>query len=376
MTRIVVTGGYGFLGWHLRVRLRAMHDAEVTVLDRAVLDDPERLRESLSGADSVVHLAGINRAESDSAVETGNVALARRLGDAIVRNGRPLHIVYSNSIQAGNDTAYGNGKQRAGQALGQAAAESGSTMADVRLPNLFGEHGTPHYNSFVATFCYELTRGRNPNVVDDKQVPLLHAQRAAGKLIEETARRENTQCWPDAPRRLVSDVLGQLRSFKETYDRGQIPDLADDFTVDLFNTFRSYLFPQHFPLTSSVNVDQRGELFECVRAHGGPGQTFISTTEPAMTRGDHYHLNKLERFFVVQGQAEISLRRVLDDEVLRFSVDGKDRAFVDMPTMWVHNIRNVGEGELITLFWANQLLDPAAPDTYREAVEMEPERVP
>jgi UDP-2-acetamido-2,6-beta-L-arabino-hexul-4-ose reductase len=124
-----------------------------------------------------------------------------------------------------------------------------------------------------------------------------------------------------------------------------------------------------FPIAPQVHADQRGSLFETVRAHGGTGQAFVSTTVPGAMRGDHYHLHKVERFFVVKGEAEISLRRLLHDDVVRFRLSGSTPSFVDMPTMWVHNIRNVGDDELVTMFWADQLLDPENPDQYPELVE-------
>ena len=148
-----------------------------------------------------------------------------------------------------------------------------------------------------------------------------------------------------------------------------MPAFADGLELDLFNTLRSALFPGAYPILPTVNADQRGALHECVRAHGTGGQTFVSTTHPGQVRGEHYHLRKIERFHVLQGTAEIALRRVLTDEVVRFKVDGDTPALLDMPTLWVHNIRNTGDTELVTLFWSDQLFDPEHPDTFREPVE-------
>lgn len=366
---IAITGGQGFLGWHTAVRLRAEHQVDAVVLGRAEFADQDLLKERIAAVDTVIHLAGVNRAESDDAVESGNVEIAQQLAEAIVRSGRPLHVVYGNSVQALLDNAYGRGKSLAAKILRDALDKVSGTFVDVRLPNLFGEHGRPSYNSFVATFSHEVAHGREPNVTGDKQVPLLHAQDAAEVLINSARNRDSFTLAPEGKPHGVSEVLRMLVDFHEKYAEGQVPPLPDKFTVDLFNTYRSYLFPQHYPFASTVHADQRGELFETVRVHGGTGQTFVSTTVPGVTRGDHFHLSKVERFFVVKGTAEIALRRALDDEVVRFRVTGEDRAFVDMPTMWVHNITNVGDDELITMFWADQLLNPAAPDTYWEPVE-------
>lgn len=369
--KVAITGGHGFLGWHTAVRLRAEHNVEALLLGRRDFADRAQLSSALNQVDTVIHLAGVNRAESDEEVESGNVAIAEILADALAMTEGNHHVVYGNTIQSQIDNPYGRGKARAAKILGSVLEERGGTLADIVLPNLFGEHGKPNYNSFVATFCNEIAQGRAPEVTGDKQVPLLHAQKAADHLIQAAQSRENLQRTPECGPFLVSEVLDRLLEFSEAYAEGQIPNLTDAFSVDLFNTYRSYLFPQHFPFTPKVNADERGELFETVRVHGGTGQTFVSSTFPGAVRGEHYHLSKVERFFVLKGTAEIALRRVLDDEVVRFRLSGSDHGFIDMPTLWAHNITNVGDDELLTMFWSDQLLNPDAPDTYREQVNHE-----
>jgi UDP-2-acetamido-2,6-beta-L-arabino-hexul-4-ose reductase len=360
---IAITGGSGFLGWHTACRLRATESVEPVLLGRGELGDPVALRDALAGVDTVLHLAGVNRADSDREVEDGNAELAQTL--AVALDGRPVHVVYANSVQADLDNAYGRGKRRAAELL----AELPGTLSDVLLPNLFGEHGRAAYNSFVATFCHELANGRRPQVTGDRQVPLLHAQDAAAGLIGAARVREDAVLRPAGEPHGVGEVLARLVDFQATYAvSGELPDLSSPFAVDLFNTYRSHLFPQQFPINPAVHRDPRGDLYETARSHGGTGQVFVSSTRPGHTRGEHYHLRKVERFFVLAGEAEISLRRLLHDDVVTFRLSGETPSFVDMPTMWVHNIRNVGGGDLITMFWADQLLDADHPDQYPEKV--------
>ena len=179
---IAITGAEGFLGWHLSCRLAATRGVEPLRLGRADLADLTSLRSGLAAVDTIIHVAGVNRAESDDDVERGNVELADTLAAAI--GDRPVHVVYANSIQSDLDNAYGRGKRRAAEVL---RALPG-TFADVVLPNLFGEHGRPAYNSFVSTFCHEVASGREPVVHEDRQVPLLHAQAAAEALIVAAGR--------------------------------------------------------------------------------------------------------------------------------------------------------------------------------------------
>jgi UDP-2-acetamido-2,6-beta-L-arabino-hexul-4-ose reductase len=220
----------------------------------------------------------------------------------------------------------------------------------------------------VATFCQRLVAGEVPEVVDDKEVPLLHAQAAADQLIGAGYRSRNETVRPAGTTLRVSEVRDRLTLIHEVYARGDIPPLVDNLSVDLFNTYRSFAFPHAFPMHPPENADRRGELFEVVRSQGGPGQTFYSTTRPGAVRGEHYHLRRVERFFVVHGEAEIGLRRLLHDDVVTFRLSGARPGFVDMPTLWVHNIRNVGSDDLVTAFWSNQLHDPHDPDQYPEPV--------
>jgi UDP-2-acetamido-2,6-beta-L-arabino-hexul-4-ose reductase len=365
--RVAVTGANGFVGWHLRCRAHALGLATVSPVDRALMTEDGGLDRAVGKSRVVVHAAGVNRGDDDD-VERGNVQLAERLVASLRRTGSRASLVYANSIQADRDTPYGRGKSRAASVLAGWASETGADMTDVRLPNLFGEHGRPDYNSVVATFCRRLADDQEPEVQCDGELSLVHVQQAVDHLLG-VATSANPRP-PLNPRTMrVHQLLSILREQRTTYRSGDIPLFADEFELDLFNTLRAALFPSSYPFHPAVSTDNRGSLHECVRSHGAGGQTFVSTTLPGQVRGEHFHLRKIERFHVLSGEAEITLRRVLTDETVRFRVSGERPAIIDMPTLWVHTIRNVGAGELVTLFWADQLYDPGDPDTYRETVD-------
>jgi UDP-2-acetamido-2,6-beta-L-arabino-hexul-4-ose reductase len=365
--RVVLTGAHGFLGWHLRSRLRATTAHQVVALGRG---DGSRLDAELRDADAVIHLAGVNRGP-DEDVEFGNVQLARDVADAVRRSPKAPRIVFANSIQAGNDTPYGRSKARARDILAASAERASAPFADVVLPNLFGEHGRPDYNSFVATFAHAAVDGRTP-VIQDRPVRLLHAQPAAQLLIDALDLAGSTTLRPEGEPTTVARVWRILAESRHAYASGDIPPLDTQLRVDLFNTLRAVMFPRRYPIGLSVRRDHRGGLVECVRAHGGQGQSFVSTSAPGVTRGEHFHLGKIERFLVLRGRARIALRRLFSRDVVSFEVTGDEPAAVDMPTMWAHNITNVGDEELVTFFWTNELFDPDAPDTYPESVEPTP----
>ncbi|QGN32791.1 NAD-dependent epimerase/dehydratase family protein [Microlunatus sp. Gsoil 973] len=359
--RVLLTGAQGFLGWHTHARIHALSGHQVVPVGRT---DWHRLGELAADCDAVIHVAGINRGEPDE-VEKGNVKLAEDL--AVVMRRSPFsRMIYADSIQAGSDTPYGRGKSRAGQILAAASEDVGADFSDLRLPNLFGEGCRPNYNSFVATFVQHVLNDSSPQIVD-RPIDLLHVQDAAAVLID-ALESPSPPAVPSGTSTTVQSVFDTLASMYALYQRGDIPALATDFDLQLFNTLRYAMFPAFYPIRLPRYADHRGALTEAVKVHGGQGQSFVSTTVPGVTRGEHFHLHKVERFVVVSGRARIELRKVLSSDAVTFDVDGDNPAVIDMPTLWAHNITNTGDTEVVTLFWANEIFDPAAPDTYAEPV--------
>ncbi|MBM6545754.1 NAD-dependent epimerase/dehydratase family protein [Janibacter sp. YIM B02568] len=366
--KVALTGAHGFLGWHTRLRLHALTEHEVVAVSR---EEWSHLPSLLTDVDAVIHIAGVNRAESPDEVEGRNVQLADDLARAIDGANRPLRVVYANSIQAGNETAYGRGKARAAELLRLAVEGVEGHLVDVLLPNIFGEHGRPQYNSFVATFAHATIHGETPTI-NDAQVGLLHAQDAAQALLEGLTTTE-IMVSTEPENHGVQEVWDLLQEFHGSYvPVGEIPDLSTKFRIDLFNTYRAALFPNYCPISLVPHRDPRGSFVETVRCRGGEGQTSFSTTVPGVTRGEHYHLHKIERFAVIRGQANMELRKMFTDEVLTFEVTGDEPVAVDMPVGWVHNIINTGDDTLFTQFWSHELFRPDSPDTFPEPVRRRP----
>lgn len=366
--RIVITGPDGFVAWHVRCAARAKWGGDLRGVWPDDFADPARLDAALSDADAVIHLAGVNRAHDPAEIQRMNPLLAERLVSSLRRLGRPVPIVYANSIHSRGDSVFGVSKRRAADVLSDWGAASGAPVIDVVLPNIFGEHGLPNYNSVVATFCHSLAAGVPPTVVDDKTLPLVHVAGVADLLLDLALNPTTGKV--DVPGRptMVSEVASLLTTIADDYRTGRLPDLSDDFTRDLFNTYRSATFPAQFPIHPQPADDPRGRLVEFVKGAGGQNQTFYSTTKQGFTRGQHWHRRKVERFLVISGTGEIRLRRLFTDEVVAFSVSGKRPAIIDMPTMWAHSVTNTGTEPLLTLFFADELFDPTQPDTFPEDV--------
>ena len=364
--KVAVTGADGFLGWHTRCALKAAGIDSVPI-DRSTFEDQARLEAALVGADVIFHAAGVNRDAADE-VRDRNISLAHDLTAALDRAGVRPAVIFANSIQSGNGTPFGDGKQAAVDHLTGWGSSAGAPVADIRLPNLFGEHGRPYYNSVVATFCHELATGGEPRIDVDREILLLHVQDAVDQVIELAKAPRSGVVSPEGTATRVSRLLRLLDEFRDLYATGEIPDLTDSLHLALFNTYRSFCFPQQYPIVPPPRSDERGTLFECLRGRGGQAQVFCSTTRPGATRGQHFHLRKVERFVVLRGRAEIALRRLFGDTVVRFDVTGDVPAIVDMPTMWAHSIKNTGSDDLLTLFWAHEIFDPARADTFPELV--------
>ncbi|MCF6445718.1 NAD-dependent epimerase/dehydratase family protein [Nereida sp. MMG025] len=370
--KIVVTGARGLIGWHAHARLYAANCAasfqgsdtpyEIAPLGHTDFKDDAKLEDALTGADAVLHFAGVNRAPDDE-VEAANPAIARRLIAACNAVGATPHIVYANSTHAASDTPYGRGKRIAGEVLAKGAGR----YTDLVLPHIFGEGARPYYNNVTATLIDKLLAGETPDVNPEGRVILCHAGAAAQAAIDAVLGGHTGVLEPDARPMSVPDLLGKLQGFHDSYGANIYPDLTDPFDVALFNSYRAASYPDGWPRPLKLNTDARGTLFEVVKGGGG-GQTFLSTTEPGVTRGDHFHLDKVERFLVVQGKAVIRIRKVLTDEVWEYPVSGDAPAPVDMPTLHTHSIENVGQGPLLTLFWTHDLFDPQNPDTFADKV--------
>jgi len=364
--KVGVTGGRGQLGYYVRVRLAYHHGLEVSVADRETFSDTQQLDAFVLANDVIVHLAGVNRG-TDEEVAHGNRNLATELAAAIDRVGQPRHLIYASSVQRDHTSVYGLAKAAVAEILSDAVARNAGTCVELVLPNLFGEFTRPRYNSFVGTFCALLANGEEPTVNADAPVSLLHYQDAADAIAGAIASRGQVQLRPEGRPTTVGAVDRLLRQMLADYRLGIVPDLRDRFELQLFNTLRSYLYPSLYPFALERKQDNRGSLFEVVKERNG-GQVFYSSTFPGITRGNHFHFDKVERFLVVSGRARISIRKVLTDEVRHFDVSGEAPCFVDMPTLHTHNITNTGSGELLTLFWSHDIFNPARPDTYMEPV--------
>lgn len=384
MLRIGITGQAGFVGTCLYHTLGLYPELYRRVpFEDAFFDSDERLRSFVAQCDVIVHLAAVNRHPDPEELYRTNVELVDRLVGAMEAEGVAPHVLFSSSTQEERDNPYGRSKREGRARLEAWARRCGARFTGLVVPNVYGPFGRPDYNSFVATFAYRLTHGMQPEVVQDAEVKLIYVGSLVRRILAcidgQGAERIACVRVPHDVCMRVSEVLHLFERFGEQYLRqGIIPELRDRNERNLFNTFRSYIDPQErFPAALTPHADPRGVFVETLRTRMG-GQASFSTTVPGVTRGEHFHTRKIERFAVVSGKARIRLRRIGTDRVYEFLLDGQHPAYVDMPVWYTHNITNVGDDTLYTVFWIDEPFDPKDPDTFFEKVapESSKEQIP
>jgi len=371
MIKVGVTGSNGFIGWHLCRTLEIdINKFELIEFQRDWFNENINLDSFVSKCDIIVHLAGLNRHSEESAIYNTNVELAVNLIESFNRIGFKGQVIFSSSIQEERNNTFGNSKKEARELFANWADQSNATFHGVIIPNVFGAFGVPFYNSVISTFCHQLVNNESPKIETDATLNLIYINDVVKNIINlfNTVTNSNVTIGHSDTYK-VSEILELLIKFKNKYfENGQIPAFTNQFELNLFNTFRSYFnLNTHFPIKYKNNIDERGNFVEIVRLETG-GQVSFSTTKPEIIRGNHFHTRKIERFSVIKGKALIQLRRIGTTEVYNYYLSGDEPAYVDMPIWFTHNIKNIGEEELYTMFWINEFYDANDPDTYFEKV--------
>ena len=372
MLKIGITGQAGFVGQHLYNTLRLNPDQYQQIeFQKSFFEDSILLDEFVSNCDTIVHLAAMNRHNDPQVIFDTNVGLVQKMVDSLHRTKSKAHVIFSSSSQEERDNLYGKSKKQGRELMVDWAKSSGGKFTGMIIPNVFGPFGHPFYNSVVATFCHKLAHNDTPTIDVDGDLKLIYVAELVDKIIAQIQSQQshNLITIEHTAQAKVSEILAKLQYFKTQYqENGVIPALETDFDFNLFNTFRCYMdIENHFPVKFTQHTDPRGSFVEIIRLGIG-GQVSFSTTVSGITRGNHYHTRKIERFAVIKGKALIQLRKIGTDKVLDFYLDGDEPAYVDMPIWYTHNIKNIGDEVLYTNFWINEAYNPENADTYFENV--------
>ena len=381
MIRIGITGQSGFVGTHLFNTLGLLPDQFTRIpFEDNHFQSKDKLEAFVQSCDAIVHLAAMNRHNDPAVLYQTNVGLVNQIIRACETTNSKPHILFSSSTQEERDNLYGKSKKEGRQLFEQWAERNQAQFTGLVIPNVFGPFGNPYYNSVVATFCHQLTHNEQPKIEVDGEIKLIYVGELVKCFIDKILDHSVTQSLntvlhcepffvPHTSEIKVSVLLQKLTAYKENYfDKGILPCLDDTFERNLFNTFLCYIdHATFFPFLLKLNTDERGSFVETVKLNSG-GQVSFSTTVPGITRGNHFHTRKAERFAVIKGKARIEIRRIGTNEVISFELDGNYPSLVDMPVWYTHNITNIGNEELYTIFWINEHYNPEDTDTFFEKV--------
>ena len=381
---ILVTGANGFVGRNLvsqleniasgKARNYAIAGEELHVLCYDVDSDPAALEEYCRRADFVFNLAGVNRPEDPSEFMKGNFGFASVLLDTLKKCGNTCPVMISSSTQAALDNPYGESKRAGEELLFAYGRETGARVLVYRFPNVFGKWCRSNYNSAVATFCHNIANGLPIRVNDPSVVMhLVYIDDVVDELIGALSGDEHRAgdfCEvPVVHTITLGGIVELLYSFRDMQQDLEVPDLGDAFTKKLYSTYLSYLPKERFCYPLKMNVDNRGSFTEIIRTPDR-GQFSVNISKPGITKGEHWHHTKNEKFVVVSGHGLVQLRKIGTDEVINFEVSGEKMEVVEMIPGYTHNIINLSDTEdLVTFMWANEAFNPERPDTYFEPVE-------
>jgi UDP-2-acetamido-2,6-beta-L-arabino-hexul-4-ose reductase len=367
--KLLITGSEGFVGSNLCSLLESRDEIELYKYD--LKNNISGLYEALKQVDCIIHLAGVNRPERLEEFESGNAGSLEIICSKLQEFRKFPKIVLSSSIQAELDNPYGISKRHAEEILQKYAENNGAECVVYRLKNLFGKWCKPNYNSVTATFCYNIANDIPIQITDQThEIDLTYIDDVVEAFINEleSVSPGFRFAKPLYSKRIsLRNLAKKIKSFHRIRTSLNLPDFRDTFERRLYATYLSYLNEQNFEYDLNIQSDKRGSLAEFLKSTS-MGQIFVSRTNPGVTRGNHYHHTKTEKFLVLQGEAIICFRHINSDKVLKYQVRGEDYRVLDIPPGYTHSIENVGQYEVVTLFWSSEMFDPVRPDTYFEKV--------
>ncbi len=383
--KILITGAKGFIGKNLIAELKNIREGKTKVYPVSkdlqifaydVESNPADLDVYCREADFVFHLAGVNRPEKSEDFMAGNFGFTSTLLEMLKKYDNNCPVMISSSTQAALENAYGLSKRAGEELMFDYSKATGAKVLVYRFPNVFGKWCRPNYNSAVATFCYNVAHGL-PIQVNDPTVTmhLVYIDDVVRELIMALAGLETrTDKYCEVPvvhTVKLGEIVDLVYSFSASRDNLSVPDMGDAFTKKLYSTYLSYLPEDAFSYPLKMNVDERGSFTEIIRT-ADRGQFSVNISKPYITKGQHWHHTKNEKFCVVSGRGVIRFRKIDDEKIIEYFVSGEKIEVVDIPVGYTHNIENLGETDMVTFMWCNEVFDAERPDTYFENVTPNP----
>lgn len=364
--KILVTGAKGFVGKNLIAELKNRGYNEIYECDINTTD--EQLSEYTKNCEFVFHLAGVNRPEKEEDFMKGNFGFTSILLDKLKQNNNKSPILITSSIQAELDNPYGKSKKAGEELMFKYSKETETKVYVYRLTNLFGKWSRPNYNSVVATFCNNIAHNL-PIKINDPEITLnlAYIDDVLNEFINamngKASLKDNYGYIPITHTVKLGEIAELINKFKKSRDNLQIPNMKNEFEKKLYSTYLSYLPENEFSYPVKMNIDNRGSFTELFKTEER-GQVSVNISKPGIVKGNHWHHTKNEKFVIVSGKGIIRFRKIDSDEVIEYKVSGEKIEVVDIPCGYTHNIENVGDTDMVTIMWANEIFNPEKPDTY------------
>jgi UDP-2-acetamido-2,6-beta-L-arabino-hexul-4-ose reductase len=366
--KVLITGANGFVGKNLKLFLKERSDIEIISFLKE--DNISLLYDNVKKVDFIFHLAGVNRSNDPKKFISGNEILTQQISDAVKKTTRKIPILYTSSIQAKLDTPYGLSKRNAENILLNLYQDFKIPVHIFRLPNIFGKWSKPNYNSVVSTFCYNIVRDIPVHINEPNDlVSLVYVDDVIKHFIEIMDEKEKNLNIKDfkfinpSYEITVGDLAKQLYTFNEMRDTTKLERVGTGLLRSLYATYISYLPHQKFSYPVKVQDDLRGRFVEIFKTHDS-GQFSYFTVLPNITRGEHYHHSKTEKFLVIKGSACFKFFHLDTAETYELIVNGDKPEIVESIPGWAHNIKNIGNDEMVVMLWANENFDRSNPDTF------------
>lgn len=364
--KILVTGAKGFVGKNLIAELKNRNYTEIYECDIDTTD--EQLEEYTKNCEFVYHLAGVNRPENEEDFMKGNFGFTSILLEKLKKYDNKSTVLITSSIQAALDNPYGKSKKAGEDLMFEYSKETGAKALVYRLPNVFGKWCRPNYNSAVATFCNNIARGLDIKVNDPEVIMnLVYIDDVVEEFIGALQGKEhidnNFGYITTVHRIKLGEIVDLIYSFKESRKNLMLPNMKDEFSKKLYSTYLSYLPEDEFSYDVKMNIDNRGSFTELLKT-AERGQVSVNISKPGITKGNHWHHTKNEKFIVVNGTGVIRFRKIDSEEIIEYNVSGDKIEVVDIPVGYTHNIENTGNTDMVTVMWANEIFNPNKPDTY------------
>lgn len=366
---VLVTGSKGFVGRNLIANLKTIENLNIIEFDRD--NTLEELDNATKICDFVYHLAGVNRPKNNDEFFSGNFGLTSDLIAHLIKNDNHCPVLITSSVQAELDNDYGKSKKQAESIIFDFSKSYGNKVYVYRLPNLFGKWSRPNYNSVIATWCYNISHSLDILVNDTSKVlELAYIDDVVKEFIDclnDSPSMKDEFCYvPVTYKRTLGEISKLIIGFEKSRSGLQLPRVDDEFEKKLYSTYLTYLNENDFSYGLKMNIDERGSFTECLKF--SQGQVSVNVCKPGITKGNHWHNTKVEKFIVIQGMGEFKFRKVGTNDVISYEFSSQDMKVIDVPPGYTHNFTNTGKEDLIVLIWCNEIFDKNNPDTFFEKV--------